>query len=108
MTEIEEILENEENEKVYNFDRLLQLTTWAKIVSWILIVIGVVLVALVLFIIVTGFMESGMPDAYNMLTLLALLGIGFLPVFLGLILQFFIEGSFLLVDIEQNTAGEKA
>jgi hypothetical protein len=43
-----------------------------------------------------------------MLTLLALLGIGFLPVFLGLILQFFIEGSFLLVDIEQNTAGEKA
>ncbi|MCL4268724.1 MAG: hypothetical protein KJZ72_04235 [Anaerolineales bacterium] len=98
--------DDNEIEKVYNFDRVLQLTTWARVVSWVLIGTGVLMIGLVLFIIGTQLIQAGMPDAFNLVSLVVLFGVALLPIFLGLILQFFSEGIFLLVDIEQNTSGK--
>lgn len=47
-----------------------------------------------------------MPDAYNLMIFLGLFALGLLPIFLGVILHFFSEGAFLLVDIEQNTSSK--
>lgn len=92
--------ENEIVEKHSNSERILTLTTWAKIVSWILFGIGGILIVIAL---IQAADEIG--RGYNIFESLLLIVLSLLPIFLGLVLQFLIEGIHLAVDIEQNTSG---
>ncbi|HNK63783.1 MAG TPA: hypothetical protein PKL78_03630 [Anaerolineales bacterium] len=102
MTEYNEETTESENQKVYSFDRILALATWAKVLSWVLIGAGAALLATVLFLLFSQF--SSIQDISNIIFMLVYVAVGLLPIFLGVVLQFMVEGMYLLVDIEQNTS----
>jgi len=102
MTEYNEETTESENQKVYSFDRILALATWAKVLSWVLIGAGAALLATVLFLLFSQF--SSIQDISNIIFMLVYIAVGLLPIFLGVVLQFMVEGMYLLVDIEQNTS----
>lgn len=87
-------------EKQSSSERILTLTTWARIVSWVLFGIGGILIVIAL---IQAADEIG--RGYNIFESLLLIILSLLPIFLGLVLQFLIEGIRLAVDIEQNTSG---
>jgi len=102
VTEYNQETTESENEKVYNFDHILTLSTWAKVLSWVLIIAGIALLATVFFLLVSQF--SNIQDISNIIFMLVYIAVGLLPIFLGIVLQFMVEGMYLLVDIEQNTS----
>jgi uncharacterized paraquat-inducible protein A len=87
-------------EKPSSSERILTLTTWARIVSWVLFGIGGILIVIAL---IQAADEIG--SGYSIFESLLLIILSLLPIFLGLVLQFLIEGIRLAVDIEQNTSG---
>jgi uncharacterized paraquat-inducible protein A len=87
-------------EKPSSSERILTLTTWARIVSWVLFGIGGILIVIAL---IQAADEIG--SGYSIFESLLLIILSLLPIFLGLVLQFLIEGIRLAVDIEQNTRG---
>jgi hypothetical protein len=87
------VAEGETHKKLSNINRILTLATWAKIVSWVLFGIGGIMVLLALVQ-----LTDSIGGWFDPLEALLIVVLSLLPIFLGLVLQFLIEGIYLAVD----------
>jgi|GEM_PF-1305222 type III secretory pathway component EscU len=92
----------DENNVIHNFEKILNLTIWASIISRSFFVIGIAILIFHLYDFLINFNLQYI-NSNDILGFLVVFGLILLFIFLGLILQFIVEGIYLLIDIEQNT-----
>jgi hypothetical protein len=82
------------DKKLPNIDRILTLTTWARIISWVLFGVGGIMILMAL---VQAAENIG--RWFDLLETLLVFVLSLLPIFMGLVLQFLIEGIHLAAGI---------
>jgi hypothetical protein len=95
----------EEEETFYNYKHLTNIASWAKLLSWIVLVLGVVFLFAIIAVVVQIFPQfsSGTSPVQVLPSILTYVMYGFLCGFLFVILQAVAEGIYVLMDIEENT-----
>ena len=95
-------LNSEEDNTTYSFEKVLNLAFWAKVISNALFVIGIITFIIAIYYMFSNF-DIQRIEFFDFFEYLLFFAFGLFWVFLGLILELFIQVSFTLVDIEQNT-----